>query len=71
MKLAVNGTERDVDAPPLLWVLRDLLGLTGTKFGQFDAGLPHAQRVVRGPAGHGAPGLPCATCHGAANPPAS
>jgi isoquinoline 1-oxidoreductase subunit alpha len=36
MKLTVNGTERDVTAPPdmpLLWVLRDLLGLTGTKFG--------------------------------------
>ena len=36
MKLTVNGTERDVNAPPempLLWVLRDLLGLTGTKFG--------------------------------------
>ena len=36
MKLHVNGTERDVDAPadmPLLWVLRDLLGMTGTKFG--------------------------------------
>jgi isoquinoline 1-oxidoreductase subunit alpha len=36
MKLAVNGTERDVDAPedmPLLWVLRDRLGLTGVKFG--------------------------------------
>ena len=36
MKLSVNGAERDVDAPaemPLLWVLRDLLGLTGTKFG--------------------------------------
>jgi len=36
MKLTVNGTEREVDAPsdmPLLWVLRDLLGLTGTKFG--------------------------------------
>jgi isoquinoline 1-oxidoreductase alpha subunit len=36
MKLNVNGTERDVDAPadmPLLWVLRDLMGLTGTKFG--------------------------------------
>jgi isoquinoline 1-oxidoreductase subunit alpha len=36
MKLRVNGAERDVDAPaemPLLWVLRDLLGLTGTKFG--------------------------------------
>jgi isoquinoline 1-oxidoreductase alpha subunit len=36
MKLTVNGTEREVAAPPdmpVLWVLRDLLGLTGTKFG--------------------------------------
>jgi aerobic-type carbon monoxide dehydrogenase small subunit (CoxS/CutS family) len=36
MKLDVNGTTHDVEAPadmPLLWVLRDLLGLTGTKFG--------------------------------------
>jgi len=36
MKLTVNGTAHDVNAPPempLLWVLRDLLGLTGTKFG--------------------------------------
>ena len=36
MKLNVNGTEREVDASddmPLLWVLRDLMGLTGTKFG--------------------------------------
>jgi isoquinoline 1-oxidoreductase alpha subunit len=36
MKLHVNGTEREVAAPadmPLLWVLRDLMGLTGTKFG--------------------------------------
>ena len=36
MKLKVNGEERDVAAPddmPLLWVLRDLLGLTGTKYG--------------------------------------
>ena len=36
MKLTVNGTVRDVTAPeemPLLWVLRDLLGLTGTKYG--------------------------------------
>ncbi|HET8623740.1 MAG TPA: hypothetical protein VFM14_09285 [Gemmatimonadales bacterium] len=38
---------------------------------QFDAGVPHAMRVVRGPEGHGAPGLPCATCHGDRNPPAS
>jgi isoquinoline 1-oxidoreductase alpha subunit len=36
MKLNVNGTMHDVDAPadmPLLWALRDLLNLTGTKFG--------------------------------------
>ena len=36
MKLHVNGSEREVDAPadmPLLWVLRDLMNLTGTKFG--------------------------------------
>ena len=34
--LRVNGDRRDVEAPedmPLLWVLRDLLGLTGTKYG--------------------------------------
>ena len=36
MKIQVNGTPRDVDADgemPLLWVLRDLLGLVGTKYG--------------------------------------
>ncbi|WP_437580677.1 (2Fe-2S)-binding protein [Sorangium sp. So ce887] len=36
MKLDINGTVREVDAPPempLLWVLRDLLGLPGTKYG--------------------------------------
>jgi Aerobic-type carbon monoxide dehydrogenase, small subunit CoxS/CutS homologs len=36
MKLSVNGAQHEVDAPPdmpLLWVLRDLLSLTGTKFG--------------------------------------
>ena len=38
---------------------------------QFDAGLTHAMGIVRGPEGKGAPGLPCATCHRAANPPAS
>ena len=34
--LRINGELRTVDAPddmPLLWVLRDLLDLTGTKFG--------------------------------------
>jgi isoquinoline 1-oxidoreductase alpha subunit len=36
MKLVVNGQPHEIDAPadmPLLWVLRDLIGLTGTKFG--------------------------------------
>ena len=36
MKLHVNGKEHEVAAPPdmpLLWVLRDLLGMTGTKYG--------------------------------------
>jgi isoquinoline 1-oxidoreductase subunit beta len=37
MKLAVNGADVEVDdrhaQTPLLWVLRDVLGLTGTKFG--------------------------------------
>jgi hypothetical protein len=37
----------------------------------FDAGLKHAQNVVRGPAGLGAPGLPCSTCHASTNPPGS
>ncbi len=36
MKLNVNGKVHEVEAPadmPLLWVLRDLLGYTGVKFG--------------------------------------
>src|ERR1700753_2683274 len=36
MQLDINGSVRDVDATPdmpLLWVLRDVLGFTGTKFG--------------------------------------
>ena len=35
-KLNVNGASRDVDVPddmPLLWVIRDVLQMTGTKFG--------------------------------------
>lgn len=35
-KLKVNGTEHNVEVEPdmpLLWVIRDVLGLTGTKFG--------------------------------------
>jgi isoquinoline 1-oxidoreductase alpha subunit len=40
LSLIVNGKPREVDvAPdtPLLWVLRDTLGLTGTKFGCGEA----------------------------------
>ena len=36
IQLGVNGTERSFDGDPempLLWYLRDILGLTGTKFG--------------------------------------
>ena len=35
-RLTINGQPHDIDAPddtPLLWVLRDELGMTGTKFG--------------------------------------
>jgi hypothetical protein len=34
--LKINGTPHEVDVDgdtPLLWVLRDVLGMTGTKFG--------------------------------------
>ena len=36
MKLKINGENRTFDAPgdmPLLWVPRDVLDMTGTKFG--------------------------------------
>ena len=36
VKLTINGEQKSFDAPsdmPLLWVLRDVLGMTGTKFG--------------------------------------
>jgi isoquinoline 1-oxidoreductase alpha subunit len=36
MELTINGRKHQVDVPadmPLLWVLRDVVGLTGTKFG--------------------------------------
>ena len=36
ISLLINGRKREVGAPgdmPLLWVLRDILGMTGTKFG--------------------------------------
>ena len=36
ISLTVNGASHDVDVPddmPLLWVIRDVIGMTGTKFG--------------------------------------
>lgn len=36
VEVTINGESRRVDAPgdmPLLWALRDVLGLTGTKYG--------------------------------------
>lgn len=36
LTLNINGADHEVDAPhdmPLLWVLRDLLAMTGTKYG--------------------------------------
>lgn len=40
IKLKVNGVDRSVDVSPgmpLLWVIRETLGLTGTKFGCGEA----------------------------------
>ena len=34
--LLINGQTHEVDVPadmPVLWILRDVLGMTGTKFG--------------------------------------
>ena len=36
---------------------------------QLDAGVTHAQNVLRGKDGKGSSGLACATCHGSVNPP--
>ena len=36
IKLTINGSTHEIEVPedtPLLWVLRDTLGLTGTKYG--------------------------------------
>jgi isoquinoline 1-oxidoreductase alpha subunit len=50
VELTVNGQRHSVEADgdmPLLWVLRDLLGLTGTKYG-CGAGLCGACTVLQG-----------------------
>jgi hypothetical protein len=44
----VNDEERSVDVPPdmpLLWVLRDVIDLTGTKFGCGIASAVPARRI--------------------------
>jgi isoquinoline 1-oxidoreductase alpha subunit len=36
VRLSVNGVDHDLDVPgdmPVLWAIRDVIGLTGTKFG--------------------------------------
>ncbi len=36
MQITVNGTDHEIDVEddmPLLWVLRDVLGITGPKYG--------------------------------------
>jgi isoquinoline 1-oxidoreductase alpha subunit len=36
MRLTINGAPHEIDVPPempLLWAIRDVVGLTGTKFG--------------------------------------
>ena len=54
VKLKVNGVEHDLDVEdeaPLLWVIRDEIGLTGTKFGcgiaQCGACTVHVNGVAR------------------------
>ena len=50
--LTVNAAEIQTDAAPdtpLLWVLRDELGLTGTKFGCGIAACGGLHRACRGP----------------------
>lgn len=40
MKIRINGVDRELDVDPempLLWALRDVLGLTGTKYGCGEA----------------------------------
>ena len=49
-RLTINGTSRDVDVDPdtpLLWVMREQVGLTGTKYGCGIAALRRLHRAHR------------------------
>ena len=61
IKIKVNGTDHEVDVDgdtPLLWVLRDVLGMTGTKFGcgEIPAIDVHIIKSLEAPGGMGEPG---------------
>jgi shikimate kinase len=61
IKIKVNGTDHEVDVDgdtPLLWVLRDVLGMTGTKFGcdEIPAIDVHIIKSTEAPGGMGEPG---------------
>lgn len=57
--IKVNGIDHSIDVDgdtPLLWVLRDTLGMTGTKFGCGIAASPSASaHTLSGQHGNGAP----------------
>lgn len=64
--VTVNGKKHAIDAPPdmpLLWVLRDLLRITGTKYGR-GAGVCGACTVHRGGTAVRACQVPLSTAHG-------
>jgi len=82
ISFSVNHQHIDVDvdpSTPLLWVLRDNLGLTGTKYGcgmaqcgactvhlngeAIRSCVAHSMNVQRGPEGHGVTAEKCSTCH--------
>ena len=50
LAIKVNGSTHSVDVDgdtPLLWVLRDVLGMTGTKFGCEHSALWRVHRACR------------------------
>ena len=66
MRLSINGKTHTVDVPddmPLLWVLRDVLGMTGTKFGCGIASCGACTVHIDGKATR-ACGTPVGTLHG-------